>query len=88
MDLHQLTQFLCGKKSAINQKPSTYLYRFQDDPESVKKVGISWAGQQCAELLDRGVRGIHFFTLNQSSATQEIYQSLGAPSGAKLRNSH
>jgi methylenetetrahydrofolate reductase (NADPH) len=64
------------------------LYRFQDDPESVKKVGISWAGQQCAELLDRGVRGIHFFTLNQSSATQEIYQSLGAPSGAKLRNSH
>lgn len=64
------------------------LYRFQDDPESVKKVGISWAAQQCAELLDRGVRGIHFYTMNQSSATEEIYQSLGAPSGSKLRDSH
>ena len=64
------------------------LYRFQDDPESVKKVGINWAAQQCAELLDRGVRGVHFYTMNQSSATEEIYQSLGAPSGSKLRGSH
>jgi methylenetetrahydrofolate reductase (NADPH) len=64
------------------------LYRFQDDPESVRKVGVSWAAQQCAELLDGGVRGIHFFTMNQSSATEEIYQTLGAPSGSKLRDSH
>ena len=64
------------------------LYRFQDDPESVRKVGVSWAAQQCAELLDRGVRGIHFYTMNQSSATEEIYHSLGAPSGSKLRDSH
>ncbi|MDE1037382.1 MAG: methylenetetrahydrofolate reductase [NAD(P)H] [Phycisphaerales bacterium] len=64
------------------------LYRFQDDPESVQKVGIAWAAQQCAELLDRGVRGIHFFTMNKSSATEEILQSLGASSGSKLRGSH
>ena len=64
------------------------LYRFQDDPESVYKVGVNWAAQQCAELLDSGVRGIHFFTMNQSSATEEIYQSLGAPSGSKLRGTH
>jgi len=63
------------------------LYRFQDDPESVHKVGVSWAAEQCADLLDRGVRGIHFYTMNQSSATEEIYQSLGAPSGSKLRDS-
>jgi methylenetetrahydrofolate reductase (NADPH) len=64
------------------------LYRFQDDPESVRKVGVSWAAQQCAELLDRGVRGIHFFTMNQSSATEEIYQLLGATSGSQLRGVH
>ena len=64
------------------------LYRFQDDPEAVQKVGIAWAAQQCAELLDRGVRGIHFFTMNKSSATEEIFQSLGASSGSKLRGSH
>jgi methylenetetrahydrofolate reductase (NADPH) len=64
------------------------LYRFQDDRESVRKVGVSWAAQQCAELLDRGVRGIHFYTMNQSSATEEIYQSLGASSGSQLRGTH
>lgn len=64
------------------------LYRFQDDPESVRRVGISWAAEQCADLLDHGVRGIHFFTMNQSSATEEIYRILGAPSGSVLRESH
>ncbi len=63
------------------------LYRFQDDPEAVRRVGISWAAQQCAELLDRGVRGIHFFTMNQSSATEEIFHTLGSSSGSKLRGS-
>ena len=64
------------------------LYRFQDDPESVRRVGVNWAAQQCAQLLDGGVRGIHFFTMNQSSATEEIYKALGAPSGSKLRGLH
>jgi len=63
------------------------LYRFQDDPESVQQVGVGWAAEQCADLLDRGVRGIHFYTMNQSSATEEIYKSLGATSGSQLRGS-
>ncbi len=64
------------------------LQRFQDDPDAVRKIGTTWAAQQCADLLDHGVRGIHFFTMNQSSATEEIYRSLGAASGAELRNAH
>jgi methylenetetrahydrofolate reductase (NADPH) len=62
------------------------LHRFQDDPQSVRQAGISWAAEQCADLLDHGVRGIHFYTMNQSSATEEIYRSLGAPKGSMLRN--
>jgi methylenetetrahydrofolate reductase (NADPH) len=61
------------------------LHRFQDDPKSVRQAGISWAAEQCADLLDHGVRGIHFYTMNQSSATEEIYRSLGAPKGSMLR---
>ena len=53
------------------------LLRCQDDPDAVRSVGISWAAEQCADLLDHDVRGIHFFTMNQSSATEEIYKSLG-----------
>jgi methylenetetrahydrofolate reductase (NADPH) len=62
------------------------LYKFQDDKAAVHKIGTSWAAEQCADLLDQNVRGIHFFTMNQSSATEEIYRSLGVTSGMKLRN--
>ena len=48
----------------------------QDDPEAVKRVGIHWATEQCRDLIDHGVRGIHFYTLNRSDATKHIYQTL------------
>jgi methylenetetrahydrofolate reductase (NADPH) len=64
------------------------LYKFQNDKEAVAKIGTSWASQQCADLLDNNIRGIHFFTMNKSSVTQDIYSSLGATSGSKLRNPH
>ena len=53
------------------------LGRAGDDPEAVEKVGVHYAAQQCVELLDHGVDGIHFYTLNKSSATREIYASMG-----------
>jgi len=51
--------------------------RAGDDAEAVERVGIHYATQQCAELLDRDVKGFHFYTLNRSRATREIYASLG-----------
>jgi methylenetetrahydrofolate reductase (NADPH) len=47
------------------------------DPQAVKRVGIHWATEQCRDLLDHQARGIHFYTLNQSDATRQIYQNLG-----------
>ena len=63
------------------------LQRFQDDPEAVKRIGIGWAAEQCADLLDKNVKGIHFYTMNQSQATEEIYRSLGVSEGSSLRQS-
>ena len=63
------------------------LQRFQDDKDAVRQIGINWAAQQCADLLDHKVRGIHFYTMNQSLATEEIYHSLGVTEGSKLRQS-
>jgi methylenetetrahydrofolate reductase (NADPH) len=51
--------------------------RCDGDEKSVRRVGIHWATEQCRDLLDHQVRGIHFYTLNRSTATREIYASLG-----------
>ena len=53
------------------------LQRCGGDEEAVKRVGIHWATEQCRDLLDHQVRGLHFYTLNQSDATRQIYLNLG-----------
>lgn len=60
------------------------LNRAGDDAASVERVGIHYAAQQITELLDQDVDGIHFYTLNRSGATREIYASLGiTPAGTR-----
>ena len=49
----------------------------KNDPDAVERAGIHYAAQQSAELLDNNVAGIHFYTLNKSHATRQIYASLG-----------
>ncbi|MGD9688468.1 MAG: methylenetetrahydrofolate reductase [NAD(P)H] [Phycisphaerales bacterium] len=47
------------------------------EPDAVRRVGVHWATEQCRDLLDNDVRGVHFYTLNKSTATREIYLNLG-----------
>ena len=49
----------------------------EDDPARVRDVGVQWAIEQCQELIANGARGIHFYTLNKSRATLDIYRDLG-----------
>jgi methylenetetrahydrofolate reductase (NADPH) len=51
--------------------------RCDGDEQAVKHVGMHWASEQSRDLLDHQVRGIHFYTLNRSDATRQIYESLG-----------
>lgn len=60
------------------------LGRAGDDSEAVEKVGIHYATEQCSDLLEHDVAGIHFYTLNQSHATREIYANLGLKTSASL----
>jgi methylenetetrahydrofolate reductase (NADH) len=55
------------------------------DDQAVARVGVHWATEQCRDLLDNGVRGIHFYTLNRSDATRQIYENLGVKDSAALR---
>jgi len=47
------------------------------DEESIKPVGIHWAAEQVRDLIDNGVKGVHFYTLNRSKASLRIYETLG-----------
>ena len=59
------------------------LNRCSDDA-AVARVGIHWATEQCRDLLDHQVRGIHFYTLNRSDATRQIYENLGVSDSTGL----
>ena len=61
------------------------LNRAAGDEDGVRRVGIHWATEQSRDLLDHDVAGIHFYTLNRSTATREIYATLGVKDSSGLR---
>lgn len=75
-DMAQGTRFPAALVRAIN--------RTGGDADAVRRVGIHWATEQCRDLLDHDVRGIHFYTLNRSTATREVFLNLGVKDATGL----
>ncbi len=67
---------LCGAR--IPGDLHARLKRYQDDPSTVMAIGIEHAIRQCRRLLEGGVPGIHFYTLNKSHATRSILAAIKA----------
>lgn len=66
---------MCG--AGIPQVMRERIQHYGEDQAAIEAYGIEYATKQCAELLQNGAPGLHFYTLNKSRATREIYINLG-----------
>jgi methylenetetrahydrofolate reductase (NADPH) len=75
-DYKQLEKFttMCG--ASIPERIRRDLYPLQEDLDAVYQYGVNYARKQCQELLDGGSPGLHFYTLNKSRATRDIFAKL------------
>ncbi|MFN7132836.1 MAG: methylenetetrahydrofolate reductase [NAD(P)H] [Myxococcales bacterium] len=75
-NVEQVERFtrMCG--ATVPMRLALELDRRRQDPEAVLQLGVAHATVQCMELLNRGVKHIHFYTLNRSPATRMIVTAL------------
>ena len=66
---------MCGAR--IPQELYRRLRIVENDSAAVVATGVQWAVDQGRELLKRGAPGLHFYTLNRSSATLAVHAALG-----------
>jgi methylenetetrahydrofolate reductase (NADPH) len=76
LNVSQIKRFvsMCGAK--IPHPLLTKLESLEHDPEAVYKYGVDYATEQCQDLLNQGVDGLHFYTLNKSRATVDVAKRL------------
>ena len=77
-DVAQITRFAHLSGAEFPPELAARFAEVGDDPQAVRDLGVEVATRMCEELLDEGAPGLHFYTLNSSTATREVAEALGA----------
>jgi len=75
-NVKQIERFAVLSNAAFPPELAAKLHAVESDAEQMRKVGVEAASELCEQLLAEGVPGLHFITLNTSTATREIYEQL------------
>ncbi|MFZ9100004.1 MAG: methylenetetrahydrofolate reductase [NAD(P)H] [Candidatus Planktophila sp.] len=75
-NVKQLNRMAELSGTAIPAHVSAAFAKYENNPEDVRKLGVEIATKLCQELLEGGAPGLHFYTMNTSTATREIYSQL------------
>ncbi|GGI02644.1 methylenetetrahydrofolate reductase [Egicoccus halophilus] len=78
-NLRQIERFAELSGAVFPADLARRLHAVEDRPDEVARIGTEVATELCQRLLDAGAPGLHFYTLNSSTATREIYANLGLP---------
>ncbi|MBN2274157.1 MAG: methylenetetrahydrofolate reductase [NAD(P)H] [Bacteroidales bacterium] len=72
----QINKFITMTGATIPDALAEKIMSYKDNPDKIYQTGLDFTIQQCIDLLEWGAPGIHFYTLNKSRATIEIYETL------------
>jgi len=72
----QIERFAILSGAAFPPELADKLHAVEDDPAAVREIGVDWATAMCDRLLAEGAPGLHFITLNRSTATRDIWNRL------------
>lgn len=76
ISIRQLENMIKLAKVTLPKKLLDKFETHKNDPNYIKNLGIEFGINQCKELLENKVKGLHFFTLNKSYSTSKILENI------------
>lgn len=85
MSFPQFERMMSMARVSVPKTLQENLEKFKDNNDDVKALGVEFASLQCQQLIETGIEGLHFYTLNTSSSVGKILDNLSTrhfePSG-------
>ena len=72
----QITRMIKLAKISVPKSLEEKIERYKDDKNSLLEFGVEFAVNQCRDLIETGVCGLHFYTLNKAYSTSKILDNI------------